>query len=192
MALNVECAVLFARRDSIYKTLPGCDVYDIDRDATSYRGGVPVVAHPPCRSWGNLSHFAKPRPGERELAFFAVDQVRRCGGVLEHPVTSKLWKEADLPAAGRIDNWGGFTMVIDQHWFGHLARKRTLLYICGINPGKVPAFPFCMAQPEYMLGTCKKGFYKELPKSHREATPIELAIWLVELAKLCTRAKAVA
>ena len=188
----MNCAVLFARRDSIYKTIAGCDVYDIDRDATSYNGSLPVVAHPPCRSWGNLAHFAKPRPGERDLAFFAVEQVRRCGGVLEHPVTSKLWKEANLPAAGKRDSFGGFSLVIDQHWFGHLARKRTLLYICGTDPGKVPDYPFSIAEPEFMLGTCRRGHYKELPKSHREATPAELAIWLVDLAKLCGRQKAAA
>lgn len=146
-----------------------------------------MVAHPPCRSWGNLSHFAKPRPGERELAFFAVQQVRRCGGVLEHPVTSKLWREHGLPVGRQRDEFGGFTLTIDQYWFGHLARKRTNLYICGIDPGKVPNLPFVMGEPEYMLGTCKRGHYKELPKSHREATPPELAKWLVDLAVLCSK-----
>lgn len=32
-------AVLFARADSIYKTMPQCDVYDIERDARTTRGG---------------------------------------------------------------------------------------------------------------------------------------------------------
>lgn len=73
-------AVLFARRNSIYKTLPGCDVWDIERDARLWPGGMPVVAHPPCRAWGQLRHFARPVPGERELAILAVDQVRRWGG----------------------------------------------------------------------------------------------------------------
>ena len=45
-----QVAVLFARADSIYKTLPGCDVYDIKRDARTWPGGCPVVAHPPCRA----------------------------------------------------------------------------------------------------------------------------------------------
>src|SRR5690348_15539512 len=103
---EMTVAILFARRDSVYKTLPDCDVYDIDRDARTFPGGMPVVAHPPCRSWGILSHMAKPAPGERELALWAVDRVRECGGVLEHPRGSRLWVEKPLPAPGQVDAWG--------------------------------------------------------------------------------------
>lgn len=73
-------AVLFARADSVYKTIPGCDVYDIDRDARKWQGGCQVVAHPPCRAWGRLRTFANPRKGERLLATWAVRQVRKWGG----------------------------------------------------------------------------------------------------------------
>jgi len=73
-------AVLFARADSIYKTLPGCDVYDIERDARTWPGGCPVVAHPPCRAWASLRNHAKPREGEKDLAHFAVAMVRKWGG----------------------------------------------------------------------------------------------------------------
>jgi hypothetical protein len=47
-------AVLFARADSNYKSLPGTDVYDIERDARTYDGPHPVVAHPLYRAWGRL------------------------------------------------------------------------------------------------------------------------------------------
>lgn len=54
--------VLFARQDSIYKTMPYVDVYDIQRDAMTFDGATPIVAPtPPCRAWGQLSHMAKPR-----------------------------------------------------------------------------------------------------------------------------------
>lgn len=65
-------AVLFARTNSVYKTLPDVEVYDIERDARTYDGPWPVVAHPPCRAWGRLRTFASPRPDERNLARLAV------------------------------------------------------------------------------------------------------------------------
>lgn len=93
--------VLFARRDSIYKTLPDCDVWDADRDARLWPGGTPVVAHPPCRLWGRLRHFARKTKGERQLAIMAVRRVRQWGGVLEHPAGSRLWAKASLPPLGK-------------------------------------------------------------------------------------------
>lgn len=101
-------AVLFARSDSIYRTLPGCDVWDKARNALLWPGRMPAVAHPPCRGWGRLAHFARPEPGELALGLWAVSQVRWCGGVLEHPAWSKLWPAAGLPRPGEApDRWGG-------------------------------------------------------------------------------------
>jgi hypothetical protein len=76
-------AALFARTDSRYKDFPELyDVYDINRDARSFTGDYPVLAHPPCRAWGMLSHMANPRPDEKDLAWFALDKVRSNGGGL--------------------------------------------------------------------------------------------------------------
>jgi len=101
-------AILFARDDSRYKELDGYDVYDIHRDARSYCKKMPVIAHPPCRAWGMLSHMANPREGEKQLAYLALAQVRLNGGILEHPAGSRLWKEAPLPVAG-----GGKMNLVD-------------------------------------------------------------------------------
>lgn len=57
-----DVAALFVRRDSVYKTMSCVDAFDFDRDALTFAGGMPVVAHPPCRSWGRLRQFAKARP----------------------------------------------------------------------------------------------------------------------------------
>ena len=76
-------AVLFARADSVYKTLPGVDVWDEARDARQWPGSGPAVAHPPCRAWGRLRAFANPAPHEKDMARFAVAKVREFGGVLE-------------------------------------------------------------------------------------------------------------
>ena len=67
-----DVAVLFARQDSVYKGMPGVDVYDIEHDARQWLGGTPGIFHPPCRAWGRLRTFAKPRKGERLCATWAV------------------------------------------------------------------------------------------------------------------------
>lgn len=175
--MSASVAVLFARKDSCYKGFDLADVWDIERDARNYRGAAPVVAHPPCRAWGRLRHLAKPRHDERELAIVAVDAVRRFGGVLEHPAGSTLWPAAALPAPGQRDSFGGFTMPIRQSWFGHPAPKNTWLYVCGCEPSDVPAFPFHLGDAA--------GRVELLGRASREATPPELASWLLDLAMRC-------
>jgi hypothetical protein len=185
-------SVLFARADSVYKTLPDCDVWDIDRNALNWQGGSPVVAHPPCRAWGRLAHMARPRPGERELALWAVDQIRQYGGVLEHPDGSRLWKEKPLPAVGETDAWGGFTIVVSQFVWGHRAEKKTKLYICGCSAAALPPIPIRIGEPQFVVSTSgrrkdgsRSRAKKEIKKSEREATPILFAIWLLEAARRC-------
>ena len=190
-----QVAVLFARADSIYKSLPGCDVFDIERDARTYDGPWPVVAHPPCRAWGRLRHFAKPRDDEKALAIWAVDLVRRWGGVLEHPAASTLWAACSLPAPGRFDAVGGFTVGIHQHWFGHRATKPTLLYIVGLTPSDLPEMPMRLGEGTHVISQdCRRKDGSRIPKGdprkrpectkpEREHTPPTLAAWLVELAR---------
>lgn len=130
-----EVAALFVRADSIYKTMPQVDAWDIDRDARAFDGGMPVVAHPPCRAWGRLRRFASPRPDERNLARLAVALVRECGGVLEHPAGSLLWPAQSLPPPGAgADAFGGWTLAAPQMWWGHRAEKATWFYIVGCPP----------------------------------------------------------
>ena len=191
-------AVLFARADSVYKTIPGCDVYDIERDARTWQGGAPVVAHPPCRAWGRLRAFAKPRHDEKDLARWSVAQVRQWGGVLEHPESSTLWSDQKLPRyQNERDGHGGWTLPIHQYWFGHRAQKRTWLYIVGVNPWEVPDYPLRLGQSDCRIrldkrrpdGThIRKGdpdYQPILGDAEREHTPEALAIWLVELARRC-------
>ena len=134
-----DYTVLFARQDSSYKDHSCFDVYDIDRDARTYHGNKPVIAHPPCRAWGQLSHMANPREGEKELIYFALAQVRLNGGILEHPKSSRIWKTASL--TNEPDKFGGFTLDIDQWDFGHVAHKDTRLYIKGITKDLLPPLP---------------------------------------------------
>lgn len=194
-----QIAVLFARADSIYKALPGTDVYDAERDARTWAGGSPVVAHPPCRTWGTLSHLFKHPPGERDLAPWAIAQVRRSGGVLEHPSKSRLWPELGLPAIGARDAYGGWTMAIKQSDFGHRAEKKTRLYIVGCEPRDVPPVPIILGTTTHVISQNRTlpggrrlrkgmpGWRPDCSEAEQEHTPPALAQWLVELAQKCAR-----
>ncbi|MDC7712203.1 hypothetical protein [Vogesella indigofera] len=177
MTCGFQVSVLFARERSNYRFLPGVDLYPASRDARTFNGGTPVIAHPPCRAWGRLRQFAKPRPDEAALAVFAIDQVRRYGGVLEHPAHSTLWAHSGLPLPGNRDAFGGFTFPIYQSDFGHRAPKPTWLYIVGCEPSLIPDLPFELALPE--------GRIELMGKSEREATPAPLCQWLFDLALTC-------
>lgn len=180
-------AVLCARADSHYKTIPYLDVFDAARDARTFKGGMPAIAHPPCRSWGRLKAFAKPAPGERLLAHFCVAQVRKYGGVLEHPAWSSLWPAADMPGPGEVDEFGGWTLPIVQFWWGHPAEKATWLYIVGVAPSEVPAIPFCLGEPLQVVSSSLRGTRRRVSVSRewREMTPPAMAEWLVDLARRC-------
>lgn len=148
------------------------DWYDQQRDARSYAGPLPVVAHPPCERWGKLSHFSQN--DTRELAIIAVDQVRRFGGVLEHPASSKLWQECGLPPPDDMwpDRFGGRTYEISQGDYGHKAPKLTWLYAVRLGP-----CPFRLPS-----GFDPGGRVELISKFARKATPFLLASQLVAWA----------
>jgi hypothetical protein len=144
---------LFVRNDSAYKNREGWDAYDAARDALSYSDLFPVVCHPPCRSWGRLSHMAhNVREGEAELALWSIDKIRQNGGILEHPAGSRLFGKY-VPDIGETDDFGGFTILVDQYDFGHVAHKKTKLYICGIKPEDIPVLP----PKDETIHYCEKG-----------------------------------
>lgn len=193
--------VLYVREDSEYKKLPGVDAYDRKRDARTAAPKGPVVAHPPCRFWGKLRGLAKSDDPEAEMdmARHAVKVIQRNGGVLEHPQNSLLWKDQNLPrpSAG-IDKYGGYTIVVDQYDFGHLCKKKTLLYIVGCPEKELPAFPEPnTAPPTHSISgyTARKGKYKggglkgtkNVSRKIREMTPPRFAAWLLETARRCTK-----
>ena len=194
-----EVAALFVRADSIYKTLPQVDAWDIDRDARAFDGGMPVVAHPPCARWSMINGVVLSRYPHKAEEFawgndsgtfaFALDAVRRNGGVLEHPAGSRAFAHHGLPMRGRApDAFGGWTCEIRQCDWGHRAEKRTWLYVVGAHPDDLPPLPpprqataLIVRMPE-----CR-AFVELMGKAEREHTPPELALWLVELARRTER-----
>lgn len=137
---------------------------------------MPAIAHPPCRAWGRYKHVAKPRADEKELAVWSVETIRKCGGVLEHPATSDLFK-SHLPQPGRRDDYG-FTMGVFQSWWGHRAPKPTALYVVGVKPADIPPFPLVLGIPD--------GRIENMGRAERERTPATFARWLFELASKAT------
>jgi len=185
-------SVLFVREDSIYKTLAGCDCYDVKRDARSFDGLGPVIAHPPCRTWGNLRTMATSAPAdEKELAPWAIAQVRHCGGVLEHPAGSKLFNYCGCGTIAEPDEWGGWRLLVDQYHWGHRASKPTRLYIVGCSYASLPPIPHRIGIPTHCItqghgvriGHTK--FKPRVPQWERETTPKAFAEWLVAVARSC-------
>ena len=185
---HTAVTVLFARSDSIYKSIDGIDVWDADRDARKWPGGTPVVAHPPCRGWSRMRGFAKPLPDETGLGLWAVSMVREWGGVLEHPESSLLWRVAGLPFPGERDQWGGWTLPVHQFWWGHPCEKRTWLYVVGCPPERVPSIPLVLGEAPYVVSPCLKNVRRKRPSlspADRERTPVAFANWLIDLGGRC-------
>jgi hypothetical protein len=184
-------SVLFVADDSIYKTMPECDCYDMARDARNYAGTLPVIAHPPCRTWSCLKHFATAAPAdEHALGPWAVEQVRRCGGVLEHPAGSSLFAECGCGAAGDV----GFVVAVNQFDWGHRASKPTKLYVVGCSLAELPQAPLRLAYPTHCISQShgarigNRIFKPRVSNRERSATPPAFARWLVELAGKCATA----
>lgn len=137
-------AALFVQTGGCYFGLDGVDPWDESRDARTYAGPHPVVAHPPCQRWGRYWHGAPNKPHQFELGAdggcfaSALASVRRCGGVLEHPADSHAWRVFGLAKPSRDGGWiaadfdGGWTCYVEQGHYGHLSRKPTWLYAAGV------------------------------------------------------------
>ncbi|MBI1682333.1 hypothetical protein [Caulobacter hibisci] len=143
-------AALYVETDGAYVGLPDVDPWDIVRDARTYAGPHPVVAHPPCQRWGRYSEGSPRKPhqyktGDDDGCFAAaLAAVRRWGGVLEHPADSKAWNpewfDLNKPARGggwvRADwhqGFNGWTCYVEQGQYGHFSRKPTWLYAAGVE-----------------------------------------------------------
>ena len=144
---------------------------------------LPAIYHPPCRTWGRLRTFANIHPGEHLLTVWSILRIWKYNGILEHPAGSKIWSLMKLPLPGQgYDIQGGFSLSINQSWFGHTCTKNTWLYIKGCKMSEIPDYSlnFNLIQNQ-ISGSSKKSGLKEVSKKNREATPIEFAIWLLDL-----------
>jgi len=145
----VMVAALYVATGGSYADLPGVDPWDEARDARTYAGPWPVVAHPPCQRWGRLwagqplhiklTGERKTKGDDNGCFAAALVAVRRWGGVLEHPWGSHAWPAFGLNRPPRAGGWiaadfhGGWTCCVEQGRYGHYARKPTLLLACGVD-----------------------------------------------------------
>lgn len=171
--------ILCAQKNSVYRNFPCVDIFDAQRDAYTFTGAGPVVAHPPCGQWSaKLAHFVRNGDAmEKNLGLFCADLVKKNGGILEHPTYSRLFAAANLPEPGQ-PHPDGFTVAIPQHWFGHPCLKESWFFVSGISQDELPEIPLVLESPTRRL-------VEKMSKHQREATPPALAAWLIETARRC-------
>jgi hypothetical protein len=176
--------VLYTMPKSVYLGMPGVDCWDEVRDARKWPGGTPVVAHPPCRLWSSLRFFSHAPIAEKMLGWHAVRMVDRFGGVLEQPAFSGLWRNQGLPCPGRAEPLN-YTVVIRHVWFGGLVDKPTWFWVRGVPMNELPPIPFRLGEGTHVVTSshgCKRR--PALSRSARQSTPVEMAEWLVAVARL--------
>lgn len=209
-----QIVALFVDRKGPYSKLLGrenCFAGEDDHwpdDARAYVGDEPVVCHPPCQLWTNLAcvnykRYGKQipawKPGGDDDGCFAsaLANVRRCGGVLEHPAGSHAWAHYGLLSPIGIDRGPGswykdapsyepwdcqeyWVCEVWQSAYGHKARKRTWLLYCGARP------PFKLDWTR-KPGTHQCGWFDRarptLSKVEASRTPVRFAKELIRLAE---------
>lgn len=137
----MKVAALFVSARGPYAGLPNVEVWDEARDARTYTGPHPVVAHPPCSRWCRLAGLVEARWGHKKgddggCFESALRSVRTYGGVLEHPAYSDAFAVFGLPfpqpGAWQRTWCGGWVAHVEQGRYGHPAKKATWLYAHGV------------------------------------------------------------
>ena len=140
------------------------------------------------------------RGSEHALAPRAVELVRACGGVLEHPAYSDAWAAYGLPAPPSGGGWqgdifGGFCCQVEQGNYGHRARKATWLYCYGVDDppslkwGKGPAPEAWISTDRPREELAARGI-AQLSKREAKATPIPFRDLLISIARGARRMEA--
>jgi hypothetical protein len=172
-----QIAALFVATGGSYFGLPGVDPWDAARDARTYHGPWPVVAHPPCERWGRYwsggpSAKVRRKLGDDGGCFkSALESVRRWSGVLEHPEGSHAFAHHGIRRptwrGGWIDAGDGYGHVccVAQGHYGHRARKLTWLF--AVSNWRLPDLDWSIPEPRSRLDY---GFHSAEERRARRAT----------------------
>lgn len=188
-------AALYVETDGCYFGLDGVEPWDLLRDARTYAGPHPVVAHPPCDRWCQMAPVNQARYGHKigdDGGCFesALRAVRTWGGVLEHPALSLAWPAFDLPrptGGGWTRTFcGGWVAEVEQRHYGHRARKATWLYAFRVDPislrwGKGPPPTAWISTDRPRAELAALGI-DQLSKREAKATPTEFRDLLLSIA----------
>lgn len=196
-------AALYVETGGCYCRAASVDPYDITRNARTYKGPLPVVAHPPCKRWGRYwsggpSANVRRLLGDDDGCFaHALWDVRTFGGVLEHPEASHAWDWFGLIRPMRNGGWSkadshGWTCCVEQGHYGHEARKATWLYAVecelpslkwGPCQGKTRLDPGFHSAEERAQATTEEKTVARLSAEERLATPIQFRDVLLSMAR---------
>jgi hypothetical protein len=197
-------AALYVTAGGCYDNLPGVDPWDESRDARTYTGPHPVIAHPPCQRWGRFWHGSTRKPhqyrlGEDEGCFeAALWSLISWGGVLEHPADSKAWDAFGLGKPPRSGGWvrgqyGTWSAYVEQGHYGHFSRKPTWLLASGVDlpdlvwgPAPQRLHPVALERYGYekarRIGMAAMVGGKDKTKI-RNATPVPFRDLLISIAR---------
>lgn len=197
----MKISALFVARGGAYYGLPDVDPWDENRDARTFSGPGPVVAHPPCARWCRMAGMVERVygiPQGQDFGTFAaaLQAVNRWGGVLEHPAWSKAWDAYGLRKPDPAGGWSrglfdlGLVCQVEQGHYGHRARKATWLYLVG-HPAPPPLRWGPSIAPSW-CGGCRnrgegpkdaRGLWSRLSARERSATPPAFRDLLLALAR---------
>lgn len=192
--LPSSVAALFVVDGGPYSDQLGVDAWPESRDARTYAGPHPVVAHPPCAAWGA---YSKPTPASTARGPLrgadggcfasALASVLRWGGVLEHPARSHAWSAFGLerPPIGGGWSWchgDRYVCEVEQGHYGHAARKKTWLFY--VSPSLPPALAWGESSPAARPGPShRRGIVERMSKRQRKVTPPAFRDMLLQLAR---------
>jgi hypothetical protein len=180
-------AALFVQTNGAYYGLDNVDPWDEQRDARTYPGPHPVIAHPPCNRWCKYARVNQTRYGllvgdDQGCFESALGHVNKYGGVLEHPAQSIAFDRYGLGRPRLKEGWTrsgpGWICEVYQGHYGHRAPKPTWLYAVSKS-----------ALPELNRTRLRTGISctpltgrESLSKKERSATPIQFRDLLIGIA----------